>query len=586
MALPVVAIVGRPNVGKSSLFNAIARKRIAIVDPTAGVTRDRIGTLVEYNDRYFELIDTGGMGIEDADRLTAEVEEQIALAIAEADLLLMVVDVRDGLMPLDELVVQRLRRQNRPILLVANKADDESMEPGAGNFYRLGLGDPLPVSAEHHRHLDVLRQEIVKRLPPADADEQMPAEADMHVAIVGKRNAGKSTFINSLAEEERVIVSEVPGTTRDSVDIRIEKDSMIYTIIDTAGLRKKRRQKDDVEFYSRVRAEEAIRRADVVMLFIDAMVPVGSVDKHLGRFIQENRKPVVLVINKWDLAADMTTTGDFADYLTTELPGLEHAPISFISAIDTRNTHSALDIARALFKQAHTRVSTGELNRALDYALKKSNPPSGNAGRFIRVYYATQVAVDPPTITLFVNNPQNVTTDYARFLVNRFREILPFGEVPIRLIFRRSAGQEAAEAVPGRRSIRQKSGPLPRQTPQEEIRQRRARREAAQGEGQDQPVGEVQAEEDARPAAGLSRADAGRRGQPGGQGRKGPSDGGRKGPGGPSRKPTGGNRGGGKSGAGAAKRGGKPGGKGGPAKRGGKPGGGGSRAGGGGRGRR
>lgn len=475
MSLPTVSIVGRPNVGKSSLFNILARRRIAIVDPTAGVTRDRISVPLEHQGRYFELVDTGGMGIEDVDRLTAEVEAQIAAAIAGSDLLLMVVDASEGVMPLDELVVQRLRRQKAPILLVANKADNESIENAAGVFYRLGLGDPLAVSAQHNRHLDKLRQKIVDMLPPPASDEQPPAEADMKIAIVGKRNAGKSTFINSLADQQRVIVSEVPGTTRDSIDIRIEKDDKLYTIIDTAGVRKKGgRRKSDIEFYSRVRAEEAIRRADVVLFFIDAMVPVGSVDKHLGRFIQENRKSVVIVVNKWDLAAPMATTGEFGDYLTHELPGLEYAPISFISAIDARNVEAALDVARSLYKQSHMRVGTGELNRALEYALKTSNPPSGKAGRFVRVYYATQVALNPPTITLFVNNPQNVTTDYARFMVNRFREVLPFSEVPLRLIFRRSAGDETAEAAPGRRAIRQRAAATQRHTPQEEIRQRRA----------------------------------------------------------------------------------------------------------------
>ena len=561
MALPIVAVVGRPNVGKSSLFNAIARRRIAIVDPTAGVTRDRISTLVEYEGRYFELVDTGGMGIEDVDRLTAEVEAQISLAIAGATLLLMVVDVREGIMPLDELVVQRLRRQNVPILLVANKTDDEGMDHAAGGFYKLGLGDPLPVSAEHHRNLDRLRDKIIKMLPPAGADEERPADSDMHVAIVGKRNAGKSTFINSLAEEERVIVSEIPGTTRDSVDIRIEKDGMLYTIIDTAGIRKKsRQQKSDIEFYSRVRAEEAIRRADVVLLFIDAMVPVGSVDKHLGRFIQENRKPVVIVVNKWDLAAPLTTTGDFGEYLTEQLPGLEYAPISFISAIDSRNVEAALDVARTIFKQSHTRVTTGELNRALEYALKNSNPPSGKAGRFIRIYYATQVAVDPPTITMFVNNPSNVTTDYARFLVNRFREILPFSEVPIRLIFRRSAGEEAMETSPGRRSIRQSRPSEPRQTAQEEIQQRRA----ARAEAELHPEAEPGSEEVAPRREGTGGGKSFERQKFGAAG-GGRSKGGRgsvKTGGRTTRKPTGaGKSGGGSSRAGGKSTGGKAGGR-------------------------
>ncbi len=442
MPMGLVAIVGRPNVGKSSLFNCLARQRIAIVDPTAGVTRDRITTIIEAHDRYFELVDTGGMGIEDVDALTEEVEDQITLAIEEADVLVMVVDVREGVVPLDRRVADRLRQQQKPVILVANKADSEKHDTDAATFFALGLGEPLPVSATERRNRDALMAAILDRLP--EADDEKPVESAMKVALVGKRNAGKSTFLNSLAGEPRVIVSEVPGTTRDSVDIRIEKDGLIYTVIDTAGLRKKRKVKGDIEFYSRVRAEQAIRRADVVMHFIDSTVPLSKVDKHLGSFIFEHRKPVVLVVNKWDLAKDQATTGDFGQYIGRELPGLEFAPIAFTTALDGRNTERSLDVARSLFKQSHTRVSTSQINKAIEEAVRRRKPPSGKHGQIIRLYYGTQVAVDPPTVTLFVNDPVHVTADYARYLVNRFREMLPFAEVPIRLIFRRSGGRDEA----------------------------------------------------------------------------------------------------------------------------------------------
>jgi len=442
MPMGLVAIVGRPNVGKSSLFNCLARQRIAIVDPTAGVTRDRITTIIEARDRYFELVDTGGMGIEDADALTAEIEDQITLAIEEADVLVMVVDVREGVVPLDRRVADRLRRQQKPVILVANKADSEKHDTDAATFFALGLGDPLAVSATERRNRDALMAAILDRLP--EADYEKPVETAMKIAIVGKRNAGKSTFINSLAGEPRVIVSEVPGTTRDSVDIRIEKDGLVYTVIDTAGLRRRAKVKDDVEFYSRVRAEQAIRRADVVMHFIDSTVPLSKVDKHLGSFIFEHRKPVVLVVNKWDLAKDQATTGDYGEYIGRELPGLEFAPIAFTTALDGRNTERSLDVARSLFKQSHTRVVTSQINKAIEEAVRRRKPPSGKHGQIIRLYYGTQVAVDPPTITLFVNDPVHVTADYARYLVNRFREMLPFAEVPIRLIFRRSGGRDEA----------------------------------------------------------------------------------------------------------------------------------------------
>jgi GTP-binding protein len=253
----------------------------------------------------------------------------------------------------------------------------------------------------------------------------------------------------------------VPGTTRDSVDIRIEKDGHVYVVIDTAGLRKKRKVSGDVEFYSRVRAEQAIRRADVTMLFIDSMVPVSKVDKHLGRFVVDAWKPVVLVVNKWDLAKQQATTGDFVDYLTGELPGLDFAPITFLTSLEGRNTQAALDVARSLFKQAHTRVSTARINKAIGEAVRRRKPPAGRRGKPLRLYYGTQVAVDPPTLTLFVSDVENVSEAYARYLVNRFRETLPFGEVPLRLLFRESGGQRqpadrAAAKRPARRARRKR----------------------------------------------------------------------------------------------------------------------------------
>ena len=267
MALPKVAIVGRPNVGKSSLFNWLANRRIAIVDPTAGVTRDRVSTLVEAGDRHFELVDTGGIGIEDVDNLTAEVEKQIALAIEQAHLILFVVDGRSGLAPLDEEVARRLRSVSQPILCVVNKCDSDSIDPQSAEFYRLGPEKLICVSAQQNRNKDGLLRLISDRLPTVE-DQPAPADVTMKLAIVGRRNTGKSTFINCLAESERMIVSEVPGTTRDSVDVRFERDGQTFIAIDTAGVRKKRSVATDIEFYSLARAERSIRRADVVLLFL------------------------------------------------------------------------------------------------------------------------------------------------------------------------------------------------------------------------------------------------------------------------------------------------------------------------------
>ncbi len=434
MSLPIVAIVGRPNVGKSSLLNCLARQRIAIVEPTAGVTRDRVSALVEHEDRWFELVDTGGMGIESKAGLAADVDRQIATAIAEASLVLFVVDVRDGLVPLDRHVADRLRPVEAPVIVAANKADTDRLETAAAEFHALGYEPVLPVSAKHRRGRRELLEAVRAALPSASADEA-PADVAMKIAVVGKRNAGKSAFINALAGSERVIVSEVPGTTRDAVDVPFEKDGLTYVAIDTAGLRKRKALSGDIEFYSMTRALASIRRADVVLFLIDAAVPVSRVDKKLGAEIEKQMKPVVIVVNKWDLAKDRATTAAYTDYLTEVLPGLAWAPLAFTTATESRNVLSVIDLARSLYKQACTRVPTAELNRVVEDAIRARRPPSPRA-RLPRVYFATQVAVRPPTIVLSVNDPDLFREDYRRFIENRFRDELPFPEVPIRLVLR------------------------------------------------------------------------------------------------------------------------------------------------------
>ncbi len=433
MPLPKVAIVGRPNVGKSSLFNRLARRRIAIVEPTAGVTRDRVSALLEAEGRWFELVDTGGMDFRTDHELAADVAGQIAFALAEAAVVVFVVDVREGRQPLDEQIARRLRPTEVPVLVAANKADHARLEAGAADFHALGYEPVLAVSAKHGRGRADLLQAVLHRLPP-EADEA-PADVAMKMAIVGKRNVGKSTFINALAGAERVIVSETPGTTRDAVDIRFEKDGLTYVAIDTAGIRKRKSVADDIEFYSLSRAMASIRRADVVLFLIDAAVPVSQVDKHLGAEIEKQARPVVLVVNKWDLAKGRAGTDEFADYLGKVLPGLDYAPLAFTTATEARNVLATIDLARALVKQAHSRVPTGELNRILRAAMGKKRPPSPTA-TLPKVYYAAQVAVAPPTVVLFVNDPDLFTQSYRRFIENRMRDELPFPEVPIRLVFR------------------------------------------------------------------------------------------------------------------------------------------------------
>lgn len=451
-SLPVVAIVGRPNVGKSSLLNALVGKRISIVQDMPGVTRDRISTPLKIDDRHVELVDTGGYGFVDPDQLTDHIRHQIEVAMAEAKLVLFLVDAQEGLTGADQEVANLLRRRGIKTVLIANKADGAKADVMLGDFARLGLGTPIGVSAMNDRNIDQVIDAISKNVDLSDAPQDVP-EPQMLVAIVGKRNAGKSTLVNSIAEiyeghGDRVIVSEVPGTTRDSVDVRFEKDGKALTVIDTAGVRKKRHMvTNDIEFYSFHRAQRSIRRADVVLMLIDATERVSEPDKKLAQYIAEQYKPVVLVINKWDLAKAMLQEqsreqgGEFDDhgimeeyrkYLDQELRHLDYAPIAFITAKEGKNVQAVLDLAQHLYKQAHTRVSTHKLNTTVR-ALLEERRPSTPTGRRARIYYVTQTDVAPPTIVLFVNNPDFINETYQRFMVNRLRERLPFPEVPIKL---------------------------------------------------------------------------------------------------------------------------------------------------------
>lgn len=435
MSLPVVAIVGRPNVGKSSLLNMLAGKRISIVDPTAGVTRDRISVVLEYNDRYYELMDTGGFGIVDRDDLNADVEQQIRFAVDQATLILFVVDAKDGVLPLDQAVASLLRGAKKPVVLLANKVDATDARTEIAEFHRLGFGEPLAVSATHRRGEEDLRGLIHGHLSGLPA-EDAPSDPLMKLAIVGRRNVGKSTLINAMAGVPRVIVSEVAGTTRDSVDVRFERDGQTYVAIDTAGLRKKGKISDDIEYYSAHRTELSIRRADVVLLLLDAVTDVGIVDKKLGRYIADQYKPCIIVVNKWDLAKDRASTDDYGKYLSKTLVGLDYAPVAFTTAQDGKNVQSVIDLASELFKQARMRVSTGELNRVLKDALSQNLPKAKHGVGNLKLLYATQVSVCPPTLVLFVNDPLRANPAIERFLINRLREHLPFAEVPMRLVLR------------------------------------------------------------------------------------------------------------------------------------------------------
>ncbi len=430
MAVPKVAIVGRPNVGKSSIFNWIARRRLAIVDDYEGVTRDRMTTLIEHEDKFFELTDTGGMGVVDSDDLTEDVTRQIEIAINSADVILLTVDALTGMMPLDIDVAERLRGVDVPVVLVVNKCDQDHQDIHADEFRKLGRGHLIRVSTTQNRNRDDLLQLIADRLP--EQDDSVVEDPKMKVAIVGRRNVGKSTFVNTLSEADRMIVSEVPGTTRDSVDVHFEMDGQTFIAIDTPGLRKRKSQRTDLEFYGLHRAQRSIRRADVVLMFFDASQPVSKVDKQLMGYVIENYKPVIFVINKWDLYAGAITTDRWVRYLRSQFPTLAYAPIAFVTGQTGKNVKALLNHSTMLFKQGRERVTTGNLNRLIKAAVEAHQPPMFQ-NRRPKIFYATQVAVEPPTVVLMCSDPRAFANDYRRYLLGVFRDHLPYGEVPIKL---------------------------------------------------------------------------------------------------------------------------------------------------------
>ncbi|MEO2012721.1 MAG: ribosome biogenesis GTPase Der [Pirellulaceae bacterium] len=435
MAVPQVVIVGRPNVGKSSIFNWLAGRRLAVVDDMAGVTRDRNMHLIEHQDRFFELIDTGGIGIDDADGLTREIEEQIAVAIDEADVILFTVDSRTGITPLDEEVAKRLRYVDKPIICTANKTDDPKYDSQADEFYKLGRGKLIRVSAKAKRNREMLLDLVVERLPEPDVDVEEPAEADMKVAIVGRRNVGKSTFVNTLIRADRMIVSEVPGTTRDSVDVRYELDGRAFVAIDTPGFRKSKRQ-SDIEYYGTHRGQRSIRRADVVFMFFDAAQRISKVDKQLCKYIADEFKPCIFVVNKWDQLAGKMPTDRWVRYLRDTFQTMWHVPIAFITGQTGKNMKALLNHGQMLFRQSCDRVSTGKLNRLVQKAIDHHPPPMRRHHR-PKIYYATQVSVQPPTIVLMCNDPKGFSHAYRRYLLGVFRDQLSFGEVPMKLYLQR-----------------------------------------------------------------------------------------------------------------------------------------------------
>lgn len=433
---PVVTIVGRPNVGKSSLLNSLLGRRYAIVDDMAGVTRDRVSATCRLDGKRVELVDTGGIGIVDTQALETHVEAQIEQALAMSDAVIFVCDAHDGCTSMDREIASALRRLNVPVTLAVNKAESNMAVATVSEFSELGW-DPLPISAMERIGLDYLSELVAEPLEDDESDEGDDDIAPaVKIAIVGRVNVGKSTFLNHLAGAERAIVSEVPGTTRDAVDLLIEKDGLRVQITDTAGIKRESSVQDSVDFYAQRRAEHSIRRSDVALLLLDCTDNLTKGDRQIASFIVDECKPVVIVANKWDLASGQMDISDYADYIAKKLPGLHFAPIVFTTAAEGKNVLAAIDTAQALFRQASFRVGTPEINRVLEAARTEFRPPVKVRGN-PKIFYGTQIAVNPPTLMLFVNNPRSFTSGYRRFLENRMREVLPFKEIPLRIIYKR-----------------------------------------------------------------------------------------------------------------------------------------------------
>jgi GTPase len=433
VSLPVVAIVGRPNVGKSSLLNCVARRRVSIVEPTPGVTRDRVSVDLEHDGVAFELVDTGGIGIVDSDKLEAQVETQIRFAIDVADVVVFLVDVRAGLAPLDREIGALLRKLGKSVILAANKADVASLEAGAVEFFPLGFGEPIAISALERINTTTLLDEIVGRIPEEKRGSAPIPE--MKLAIVGRRNAGKSTLINSICGEDRVIVSEIPGTTRDSVDVRVERKGKSFVVIDTAGLRKRGKVHDSIEYYGQARSLASISRADVVVLLLDATEDIGEIDKKIGALVRSEAKACVIGVNKWDLAGKVTPE-EFEPYVRDHLRGLSFVPIVYLSAEKGTRVQALVDAAFKVHRQANERVTTGKLNRVIE-AAERVRRPQARRGVLPKLFYATQTDVNPPRMLVFVNDPALFTKEYERYLENVFRRELPFSSVPVKIVFRR-----------------------------------------------------------------------------------------------------------------------------------------------------
>ncbi len=450
MPKPIVALVGRPNVGKSTLFNRIVGQRRAIVEDIPGTTRDRLYGDADWNGVPFTVVDTGGLEIiesrkkrgprEQPEPLSTasvgfidEIRQQAEIAIAEADAIILLVDVLDGLTPADEDVTEVLRRTDKPVLVAANKADNEERQQAAIEFYALGLGEVYPISALHGIGIGELLDQLVAALPVIEEEEEPEA---LKIALVGRPNVGKSSLLNKLLGEERAIVSPIPGTTRDTLDTYLTWEGQPVLLIDTAGIRRRGRIERGIEKYSVLRAMKAIARADVVLLLLDAQDLVTAQDAHVAGYILEEMRSIIVLVNKWDLIEKDTYTMDaYTKQIRTDLRFLDYVPVLFVSALTGQRVHKVLPLATQIYQERMMRIPTGQLNRVVEDATIRHSPPH-KAGKRLRFYYATQASVDPPTFVFFVNDKRLVHFTYERYIENQIRRQYSYLGTPLRLVFR------------------------------------------------------------------------------------------------------------------------------------------------------
>ncbi|MDD6539549.1 MAG: ribosome biogenesis GTPase Der [Firmicutes bacterium] len=433
MSKPLVAVVGRPNVGKSTFFNKVVGRRVSIVEDTPGVTRDRIYAEAEWRGIHFALIDTGGIEPDSEDIILSQMREQAEIAMDTSDVILFMVDGRDGLTAADREVGEMLYKTGKKVVLAVNKVDKPTLPDDFYDFYELGLGEPIPISSVNMLNLGDLLDRIVESFPEGAGTEE---EDVIKIAMIGKPNVGKSSLVNKLLGENRVIVSPIAGTTRDSIDTPFEKDGEKYLLIDTAGIRRKSKVNEDIEKFSVIRAVAAIERCDVCLLMIDAQEGVSEQDKRIAGIAHEAGKGLVIVVNKWDLVEKETNTmNDYRKEVASELTFMSYAPTVFISALTGQRVSKVIDTARAVAANRAMRVPTGQLNNLIMDATMMKQPPS-DKGKRLKIYYVTQVGVNPPLFSFKVNSRPLMHFSYARYLENKIRETFGFEGTSLKFVFR------------------------------------------------------------------------------------------------------------------------------------------------------